>query len=257
MNRKGWLGVTAASLPAVGLLLLVALRTSFSQAAPPRRRPVRRPRRALRPRPPRRRPGPVVRRRVVLRRRHPLVVRRVGGKMVIEQAGKVVRTLPAPVVVKTVGALKPVPTVEVAEAPAYQVARVTDEQTAVLVIDGKETTVRLLGVDPALPAGAGADERERTRRFVHNLLAGEWVYLDYDANLEGKDEDGNPVAYLHRAPDGLMVNLELIRQGYALAAEGYDYEHQELFSFYEGKARADHKGMWSSAAATGEGTTEP
>jgi endonuclease YncB( thermonuclease family) len=52
------------------------------------------------------------------------------------------------------------------------------------------------------------------------------------------------VAYVHPAPDGLLVNLEIIRQGYGLAAEGYAFEHQETFAVYQARAQQTGKGIW-------------
>ena len=56
--------------------------------------------------------------------------------------------------------------------------------------------------------------------------------------------DGIRVAYVHRAPDGLLVNLEIIRQGYGLAAEGYTFDHQQAFAAYQTRAQQTGKGIW-------------
>ncbi|MBE9547089.1 MAG: thermonuclease family protein, partial [Proteobacteria bacterium] len=64
------------------------------------------------------------------------------------------------------------------------------------------------------------------------------------------DETGQAVAYLYRAPDGMLLNLEVIRQGYGLAADYYPYQHDKLFRFYQQKAQADGKGIWASVKTT-------
>ena len=46
--------------------------------------------------------------------------------------------------------------------------------------------------------------------FTRNLLLGEPVYLRFDTDRT--DKYGRLLAYLYRAPDGLFVNLEIVRQ---------------------------------------------
>ena len=86
--------------------------------------------------------------------------------------------------------------------------------------------------------------------FVRNPLLGELVYLEYDPQLAASDAEGIRVAYLHRAPDGLLVNLEIIRQGYGLAAEGYAFQHQDAFAAYQTRAQQIGKGIWGGLEGT-------
>ena len=88
-----------------------------------------------------------------------------------------------------------------------------------------------------------------TARFLGNLLGGEYVHLKYDPSLAEKDEEGTVLAYLYRAPDGLFVNLEAIRQGFALAPRDYEFKHSKTFNYYEEKAQADLKGFWGRMQA--------
>jgi endonuclease YncB( thermonuclease family) len=165
---------------------------------------------------------------------------------------------PSPTVVATSAEeLAVVPVKEVVEeAEAYRVIDVDAAYTVTVQIDGRPTPVRMLGVEPPLVAASDEDETgtlpEAALHFVRNLLVAEFVYLDHDPGLEKTDADGNLVAYLYRAPDELLVNLELIRQGYALAAEGYSYQLQEAFTAYQAKAQADQKGIWASVAVAPE-----
>ena len=87
-------------------------------------------------------------------------------------------------------------------------------------------------------------------RLLHNLLAGEFVHVKYDPTLANDGDDGKMPAYLYRAPDGLFVNLELIRQGCSLAVADQPFEHDELFGFYEAKAQGDGKGIWKASPET-------
>lgn len=131
---------------------------------------------------------------------------------------------------------------------AFPVQRVLDGDTVEIRYDGNPVTVRLIGVDtpetvhPTKPVQAFGKEASA---FTRNLLMGESVYLRFD---EGRtDKYGRLLAYLYRAPDGLFVNLEIVRQGYGHAYTRFPFEHMELFRHYEQRARMAKKGLWESA----------
>jgi len=232
--------LTAAAVCALTAGVLLGI----LQAAPPPPRP----RRPIRLRPGR--PRVVRRARPVLARRRGLrVVYRGGSRVVVGPTGTIVRRVPPPVVVKSVTDLKPVPIKSASTGTSYKVRRISSGCTAVLEMDGKDVPVRLIGVDP-VAQGEQGDAVDA----VKDLLAGEYVSVEYDPAAGDQDEEGNTLVYLYRAPDGLFVNLELVRRGKALAATDYDYKHRETFEFYEGKAQADGKGVWKAAPAV---TTQP
>jgi endonuclease YncB( thermonuclease family) len=227
-------GTLAAAPPKPGpkASLKVGSVSSAQRLRKPPVRPFRR--RILKPIPGRAIPGPLGRRFVV-----PLYRRRV-----------VVRRVRPSVVVRTVRDLAVVPAATIAESEeAYRVAGVDDDYAVRVVIDGQETAVRMLGVEPPLVAaseGESAALPDGVLQFVRNLLVDEFVYLGGDPNLADEDAEGKRVAYLYRAPDKLLVNLELIRQGYGLVPEGYSFAHQDAFTFYQQKAQADGKGIWAT-----------
>ena len=230
-------------------------------AAPPRPRP--RPRLGSRPRPvPRvvhklppkvyRKLPPRAVRPAVIPRRAPRLVIASRPAVVVSQEPRVIAEMRAPRFVTAVKDLAVVPVPEVAPSQAFRVVRVDDSYLVTLLINGAETPVRLVGIDPPLvPASDGMPAPPHAaRHFLQNLLAGEMVYLDRDPNLAQKDEEGNLVAYIYRAPDKLQINIELIRQGYALVAEGYKFAYQQEFLSYQQKARADGKGIWAMMTGT-------
>ena len=110
----------------------------------------------------------------------------------------------------------PYPAEDFSEDPAFPIEKVVDGDTVVIHRAGKSVTVRLIGVDtpetmhPQKPAEAFGKEASA---FARNLLLGESVYLLPDEKRE-EDRHGRLLAYLYRAPDGLFVNLEIVRQGY-------------------------------------------
>ncbi len=185
--------------------------------------------------------------------RRPVVYRRVGGAVVVKEGETIIQKTPT-VVVESAEALQTVPVkvFDKTKPDTYKVVRVNKDCTVVLKREGKETTVRLLGVSPLAESGQAVNP------YLENLLKGEFVYLDYDPTLAQQDETGQTIAYLYRAPDGMFLNLEIIRQGYGLAPDYYSYQHDKLFKFYQQKAQSDGKGIWSSvktAAVVKEKTT--
>lgn len=105
--------------------------------------------------------------------------------------------------------------------------------------------VRLIGVDtpetvhPQKPVEFYGRE---SSLFLKNLLKGESVHVVY--GQERLDNYGRTLGYLYRAPDGLFVNLEIIRQGYGHAFTRFPFRQMELFLAYQGWARDVGKGLW-------------
>ena len=127
--------------------------------------------------------------------------------------------------------------------PVYKVLRIIDGDTVELLMDGSRTTVRLIGVDTPEPSELNGNE---ALRFTIDLLKGENVYTEQEPrNTVGKY--GRTLLYLYRAPDGLFVNLEIIRQGYGRAYTVYPFQYLELFKHYEKRARELGKGLRSPA----------
>lgn len=150
----------------------------------------------------------------------------------------------------------------------YKVVRVVDGDTVVILIDGKQTRVRLIGVDtpetvhPQKPVEAFGKEASQ---FTKNLLEGESVYLEYEAGVSRLDKYGRTLAYLYRVPDRLFINQEIIRQGYGHAYTKYPFKYLEAFRAQERAAREAKKGLWGEGAtivsdaqsATAPSTTSP
>ena len=130
---------------------------------------------------------------------------------------------------------------------AYPVLSIVDGDTVKIDYQGKKTSVRLIGVDtpetvhPSKPVEVYGKEASN---FTRNLLLGESVYLRFD--VEQTDRFGRLLAYLYRAPDGLFVNLEIVRQGYGPVDTRFPFKHIALFRHYETQARAAEKGLYGT-----------
>ena len=132
---------------------------------------------------------------------------------------------------------------------AYPVHRVIDGDTIKIEYKGKLVSVRFIGVDtpetvhPTKPVQRFGPE---SSAFTTSLLDGKRVDLRFGEELE--DKYGRLLAYVYRAPDGMFVNLEIVRQGYGHAYVKYPFEHMDLFRHYEARARQSGKGLWSEAS---------
>ncbi len=240
--------VTLAMMIGVLVLGVVMVRTGAMKGAPPMRRPPPRHHPKLKERMKRLPSGKLVPRYVVPLRRRVLIRRTAPGAVVVQQGATVIRERPVVHVVSSADALPSVPVMGSTAQPGYKVVRVDSGYAVILRIDGKDTPVRMLGiegVEATTEDGKTQTLDKQIDPFVRNLLIGEFVYLEHDEDLSETDEDGKLVGYLYRAPDRLLVNLEIVRGGYALTANSYDFAHADTFRFYEEKAQTDGKGIWS------------
>lgn len=116
----------------------------------------------------------------------------------------------------------------------YAVQRVVDGDTVVLETIG---TVRLIGVDapetvdPRVPVQVFGAEASA---FLHQLLDGESVRLEYDQQYT--DKYGRTLAYLF-LPDGTFVNREIVAQGFGHAYLEFPFQRMDEFRQAEREAR--------------------
>jgi micrococcal nuclease len=106
------------------------------------------------------------------------------------------------------------------DPPVARVVRVVDGDTIVArLASGVEERVRYIGVDtpesvkPNTPVQCFA---KQAGAFNERLVAGRSVRLVPD--VERRDRYGRLLAYVYRESDGLFVNAELVRRGYATTA---------------------------------------
>ena len=134
------------------------------------------------------------------------------------------------------------------DQPAYRVIRVIDGDTLIIQMGDKQKQIGLVGC--GLPQSKPA--ADAAKRFAANLLEGEAVYIEYEANWHDGEQAGRDWAYVYRAPDGLFVNFETIRQGYTRVRADQPFPHVALFRAYENRARELRKGVWGAASAAAD-----
>lgn len=130
----------------------------------------------------------------------------------------------------------------------YTVLRVIDGDTIMIDKDGLAERVRMIGVDtpetvhPSEKVGCfGEEASNRTKTW----LEGRKVRLKADTTEGERDKYRRLLGYIYR-DDGLFINLELIRQGYAYEyTYNITYDYQAEFKAAENEAKLNSRGLWS------------
>lgn len=130
---------------------------------------------------------------------------------------------------------------------------VIDGDTVDVMIDGREERVRLTGIDTpekarrdtGAPAECFGDE---ATAFTQSLLpVGTPVRLERD--IVGRDDYGRVLAYLYRADDGVFVNYEIVRQGFAQPLTiPPNVTFSDLMVQAARDAESDDAGLWSACS---------
>lgn len=132
------------------------------------------------------------------------------------------------------------------------VVDVADGDTIVVDMDGKEETVRLLGVDtpetrdPRRPVQCFGKEASD---FTKKLLTGKPVHLLKDPDDDERDQFGRLLRYVY-LEDGTMVNERLVYEGYAFAYEKYPTGRTQVLKQMEDEARLAKRGLWGGCETT-------
>lgn len=131
---------------------------------------------------------------------------------------------------------------------------VVDGDTLDVIVDGQQERVRMIGLDTPEVAHDGTPERPGNRAecfgdeaaaFTASLVpAGTPVRLERD--VVSHDDYGRVLAYVYRAADGVFVNYELLRQGYAQPLTiTPNVTHRDRFVDAARRAEADDAGLWA------------
>ncbi|HJV08386.1 MAG TPA: thermonuclease family protein, partial [Acidimicrobiales bacterium] len=138
-----------------------------------------------------------------------------------------------------------------------EVIRVVDGDT--LLVTGGER-VRLIGVDTPetvdedRPVGCFGKEASTFTASV--VPPGTAVRLVGDA--EQRDRFGRLLAYVYRQADGLFVNAELLRRGFAqLLTIPPNIAHTDEFAALARQARESAQGLWSACTLLADGRVAP
>ena len=124
-----------------------------------------------------------------------------------------------------------------------RVVRVVDGDTIHVVVAGRREKVRYIGVDTPEATSAVECFGPAATAFNRRLVGSGRVRLSL--NAEHRDRYGRLLAYVRRAGDGLFVNAELVRRGYATPLRiTPNVRHAGRFAALALEARAARRGLW-------------
>lgn len=132
------------------------------------------------------------------------------------------------------------------------VSRVVDGDTIKAIIQGKEDTVRLIGID----APETVDPEKTAQCFgkkssdkAKEMLTDKAIVLESDSTQGNRDEYGRLLRYVF-LQDGTNFNEFMISEGYAYeyTFKNNPYKYQSEFKGAEEIAQENKKGIWSDGA---------
>lgn len=137
----------------------------------------------------------------------------------------------------------------------YSVSSVVDGDTVQVEIDGKEETLRLIGintpetVDPRKPVECFGKEASNKAK---ELLTGKSVQLEADSTQGERDKYNRLLRYVILG-DGTNFNKKMIEDGYAYEyTYNTPYKYQAEFKEAQKKAQEEKRGLWAEDTCNGE-----
>ncbi len=136
---------------------------------------------------------------------------------------------------------------EVTAAGTYKVEKFDDGDTIMVTMDGKQETIRFIGVDtpevkdPRKPVQCFG---KAASAFTKQLIGDKPVRLEADPENTNRDRYNRLLRYVY-LPDGTLVNAEIIKQGYGFAYVSFPTTKKDEFKRYQDEARAQNKGLWA------------
>lgn len=133
------------------------------------------------------------------------------------------------------------------QAGFYPVTQFEDGDTLLVDMHGVEEKVRFIGVDtpetkdPRKPVQCFG---KAASQFTKSLIGDQPVRLEADPTNTNRDRYGRLLRYVY-LPDGTLVNLEIIKQGYGFAYVGFPVQKLEEFKAAQTEARTNNRGLWA------------
>ncbi len=135
-----------------------------------------------------------------------------------------------------------------------RVLEVVDGDTAIVKFGNTEERVRFIGVDTPEthhPNKAVQCFGAAATRFLTELIEGEDVRLEADPTNTNRDRYNRLLRYVYF--DDVLVNQEIIAEGYGFAYVAFPFEKKELFVATEVQAREQGRGLWSDCGIEQDG----
>lgn len=166
------------------------------------------------------------------------VIRTILSLLIVLVATYAAQHAPSPNTAKLLGSV---------QAGFYPVHQFYDGDTISATMDGKEEKIRLIGVDtpetqdPRKPVQCFG---KAASNFTKELIGTNPVRLESDPTNTNRDRYNRLLRYVY-LPDGRLVNVEIIRQGYGFAYVSFPVQKLEEFRAAEAEARTNSRGLWA------------
>lgn len=140
----------------------------------------------------------------------------------------------------------------------YKVNRVVDGDTLKISFNGKEESIRLIGIDT--PESVHSDASKNTAEgkiasdYTNSILSGKEVAIEFD--VQERDQYGRLLGYVWF--NGNMFNKTLLEQGYArIATYPPNVRYVESFTQLQVQSRNSKKGFWKYGEFTQKAPVKP
>jgi micrococcal nuclease len=136
----------------------------------------------------------------------------------------------------------------------YKVVRFSDGDTITVDMNGKNETIRFIGVDTP----ETHDPRKKVQcygpaasAFTKNIITaqGSQVRLAADSLSSNRDKYNRLLRYIY-LPDGTLLNQKLVSDGYGFYYPYFPFTKSKDFDAAEKQAMAASKGLWGNCHPT-------
>lgn len=130
----------------------------------------------------------------------------------------------------------------------YTVVRDVDGDTIVVNMDGKDETVRFIGVDtpethkPNTPVQCFGPQASN---FTSTAVSGKTVRLAADPTNDNRDKYGRLLRYVY-LEDGSLLDQTLVEQGYGFAYISFPFQKKTDFIAAQTRAQSAKLGLWNA-----------
>lgn len=131
-------------------------------------------------------------------------------------------------------------------ASDYSVLKVDDGDTITIDMNGATEKVRFIGVDTPEtkdPRKAVQCFGREAAKFTNEQIRNQRVRLEADELNTNRDRYNRLLRYIY-LPNGLLLNAEIIKQGYGFAYTSFPFTKKDQFKQFESDARASNRGLW-------------
>lgn len=139
-------------------------------------------------------------------------------------------------------------TIQANQPGLYTVERFSDGDTIVVSMQGKNESIRFIGVDtpethkPNTPVQCYGPAASA---YLKNLIGNQPVRLESDSLSTNRDRYDRLLRYVYLT-DGTLVNENLIKNGYGFYYPYFPFTKSEQFSAAQQSAQAGNKGLWGN-----------